>query len=144
VWASWAPKHPDEHPAHVSLLGSALGPVLVVAFIVLWIGLVLASVGVWIWMLVDACQRPEWAYTQTGSNKTLWIVLIAVLGWIAALIYLCAIRSKVRGFQEAYEGGMAQVASSPSPWGAPGGFCARCGSPSVASALFCTSCGARR
>jgi hypothetical protein len=128
----------------VSSLGNALAPVLIVSFISLWIGLVLASVGVWVWMLVDACQRPEWAYNQTGSNKTMWIVLIAVLGWIAALIYLFAIRPKVRDFQQAYESGMTPTASSPSAWGAPGAFCAHCGSPCATGGPFCPRCGARR
>jgi hypothetical protein len=37
----------------------------------------------WIWMLVDcATKEPD-----TGSNKIVWVVLIALTHWIGAAIY---------------------------------------------------------
>ncbi len=54
-----------------------------------------------IWAIVDAAGRPDGVWVAAGQNKTLWIVLIAVLtvlcgaGWIIALIYLLAIRPKL-------------------------------------------------
>ncbi len=65
--------------------------------------LALASLGVSIWAIVDAAQRPSGAFAAAGSNKTMWIVIIAVgwfltgvVGLILACVYLGSIRPRVR------------------------------------------------
>ena len=51
--------------------------------------------------IVDAAQRPAWAYQQAGFDKVLWVTLAAtgiVLSWlgvIAAVAYLTGVRGKV-------------------------------------------------
>ena len=71
-----------------------------IEFVVLLAGLALGLV-LPIWAIVDAAGRPDAVWVAAGQNKTLWIVLIAVLtvlcgaGWIVALIYLLAIRPKL-------------------------------------------------
>ncbi len=56
-----------------------------------------------IWAVVDAASRPYGAFTAAGSSKVLWIVLIIVfwlLTWIVgvvlSIVYLAAIRPRVR------------------------------------------------
>jgi len=41
----------------------------------------------WIWMLVDCAKR-------NFDQKTLWIVLLLVLGWIGAIAYFFAVKRK--------------------------------------------------
>ncbi|MGI9018416.1 MAG: hypothetical protein ACR2HR_15150 [Euzebya sp.] len=48
--------------------------------------LVFASLGVWIWGLIDALLVPADVFYRTGS-KVLWGVLIGVVGPLAAIVY---------------------------------------------------------
>jgi len=145
------------------LLATSAGPALFAGAVFLVLLCVFAALlGVWIWGLVDAAKRPEWAYVDAGANKTLWVVLVAVLGWVLAIVYLAAIRPGVRAAEERGPrygyGPYAQGAWMPPPPGpgtpppswqpGPGGgaaprACAACGSPSHAADGFCRACGAR-
>lgn len=65
--------------------------------------LVLVPMGVTIWGIVDAASRPEVAWQAAGQNKLLWVFLQALgvapfllVGFISAVVYLVAIRPKVR------------------------------------------------
>ena len=76
-------------------LAAAFGPD---ALIVL---LILVGIAVPLWAVVDAARRPAGAFYAAGSNKTIWIVVIAVawffgLGFFLAGYYLLFTRSKVR------------------------------------------------
>lgn len=64
--------------------------------IVLVIGLLsLLMIGFWIWMLIDCITKES----DQGNDKVVWVVVIALLGWIGALIYLLARRpTRVRQF----------------------------------------------
>ena len=65
--------------------------------------IVVASLGLSIWALVDALSRPAWAFRASGNNKTLWVVLeavgLVVCGLILSLVYLIAIRPRVAAAQ---------------------------------------------
>jgi len=41
----------------------------------------------WVWMLVDCAKR-------NFDQKTLWIVLLLVLGWVGAIAYFFAVKRK--------------------------------------------------
>ena len=69
---------------------------LILIFLVIGVG----SVALWVWGLVDAASRPEWVFQRGGSNKVMWIVLIAVLGAIAAIVYLLSVRPRLAAVQE--------------------------------------------
>lgn len=61
----------------------------------------LVAIGVPIWAIVDAATRPAGAFSDTGSNKTTWIVLIVAfwlvgLGFLVGGFYLLFTRPKVR------------------------------------------------
>ena len=74
---------------------AVLGPDLLVVLILL------ASVAVPIWAIIDAAIRPSAAFVGAGSNKTIWIVVI-VVAWLLGLglflggFYLISTRRKVR------------------------------------------------
>ena len=82
-----------------------LGPTELLLFTLLIIPLALVFP---IWGIIDAAGRPDSAWARAEQNKTLWIVLQAVgmlvcFGWILAVVYLFAIRPKVK--QAQYFGG---------------------------------------
>ena len=59
----------------------ALLPLL---FFLGFIALGIATLALWIWMLVDcASKEPE-----QGNDKLIWILVIVLTGWVGALIYL--------------------------------------------------------
>ena len=61
----------------------------------------LVALGITIWGVVDALQRPDAAWAAAGQSKTTWVVLMIVLaflcglGWVVALVYLFSIRPKL-------------------------------------------------
>ncbi len=71
--------------------------------IILFLILILVTLVLPIWAVVEAASRPYGAFTAAGSSKVLWIVLIIVfwlLTWIVGIVlsvvYLAAIRPRVR------------------------------------------------
>ena len=66
------------------------GPIVVIFLLI-----ALGSAAIWVWGLIDAATRPDWHFQRTGSSKTLWIVLIVVLGVVGSAIYLLAVRPKL-------------------------------------------------
>ena len=44
---------------------------------------VVAAIGFWIWMMID-CASNE---SSEGNDKIVWMLVIALTGWIGALIY---------------------------------------------------------
>ena len=47
----------------------------------------LAAVAWWIVSLVQVVRAPELAYRQTGREKTTWVLLVVLLGWLGTLIW---------------------------------------------------------
>jgi hypothetical protein len=69
---------------------------LLVAVVVLFCAMVVP-----IWAVVDAANRPAVAFYAAGSNKTAWIVVIAVswfigMGFFLGGYYLLFTRKKLR------------------------------------------------
>jgi hypothetical protein len=70
--------------------------------LVLVVGVALLAIP--LWALVDALSRPGGAFRAAGSSKGMWIALIlvfwlltgGVLGLVMAVVYLAAIRPRVR------------------------------------------------
>jgi hypothetical protein len=65
--------------------------------------LAVVALGICIWAIADAASRPSGAFAAAGSNKAMWIALIAVfyfvtgiIGFILAVVYLANIRPRVR------------------------------------------------
>lgn len=59
------------------------------------------ALGVPLWAIVDALSRPATAFYGAGSNKTAWIIVLAVTTWLGlglllGAYYLIAVRRRVR------------------------------------------------
>jgi hypothetical protein len=61
-------------------VGAAIGGVLILL-------LVLTLVALWIWALVDAIRVPDDAHYRAGT-KLVWVLVIALTGFIGAAVYL--------------------------------------------------------
>jgi hypothetical protein len=55
-----------------------------------------------IWGIIDAAQRPDWQWKAIGSNRTTWIVLMAVflllcapVGLVISTYYLASLRPRL-------------------------------------------------
>jgi Protein of unknown function (DUF2516) len=71
-----------------------------------------------LWALIDAATRPGPAFQAAGQNKVLWIILpivglffFFVVGGILGIVYLAAIRPKIRAHMQA-----PGVAAPPPGW----------------------------
>jgi hypothetical protein len=70
-----------------------VSPELVFVLVIAIFSLLLISF--WIWMLIDCITKES----DQGNDKVTWVIVIALLGWIGALIYLLARRpTRVRQF----------------------------------------------
>jgi Protein of unknown function (DUF2516) len=65
--------------------------------------LIVGGVVCLVWAVVDAIRRPRGAFVAAGSSKALWVALLAAfgvlipfVGMILAVVYLSAIRPKVK------------------------------------------------
>ncbi|TIC87998.1 hypothetical protein E8D34_06815 [Nocardioides sp. GY 10113] len=56
----------------------------------------LAGTAFWIWSIVDAAKTADHAWDSAGQSKIVWIVLIAVLGAVASLVYVIWPRPALR------------------------------------------------
>ena len=67
-----------------------MGPIGLPELIIMLVMLLVSAVfiGFWIWMLVD-CIKHEPA---EGNDRLIWVLVIALTGWLGALIYLLARR----------------------------------------------------
>jgi hypothetical protein len=62
-----------------------------------WVGIMVISVGglvLWILMLIDAVQRPvqEFPGTPDDNTRLLWVLIIALTGFIGATVYYFMVR----------------------------------------------------
>lgn len=51
---------------------------------------------VWIWMLIDALVRPASAWRAADRSQVAWILVLVLLSWIGALLYLVIARPALR------------------------------------------------
>ncbi len=77
-------------------LAAAFGPGLLIVLVALVFGLLVP-----LWAVIDAASRPAGAFYGAGSNKTTWVVIIAIawffgLGFFLGGYYLLFTRPKVR------------------------------------------------
>jgi DUF1707 SHOCT-like domain/Protein of unknown function (DUF2516) len=69
----------------------------------LLVAVVLAvALGIPLWAIIDASQRPASSFQQVGSDKSRWVLLLVLLtiffnigGIVAAAVYLASVRPKL-------------------------------------------------
>jgi len=77
---------PDAAAAAAGTAALGLG----IGMILFWVLFVGVGFIIWIWALIDVIRRQ---FTNS-SDKTLWLVIVILLGWIGGIIYLIAGRKK--------------------------------------------------
>ncbi|MSR89586.1 PLDc_N domain-containing protein [Patescibacteria group bacterium] len=83
-----------ETTADSAPIEAATGGALAVFFVV-WAFFAIAGLVLfvfWIIMLIDVFKRTNW---KQESDKTLWIVLVILLGWIGAAVYYFAVKREL-------------------------------------------------
>jgi hypothetical protein len=85
-----------------------LAGIAVALLAVLVIGVTIAAFVFWIWALVDAIRVPDDSQYQSGT-KLVWVLVIVLLHWIGALVYLVVGRPPggADGAMERWNGGRA-------------------------------------
>lgn len=69
----------------------AAGAGIFAGFALMWLFFAAVGIGLtvfWIWMLVDCIQKEP----PQGNDRLIWVLVIVLVGWIGALIYLLARR----------------------------------------------------
>jgi hypothetical protein len=70
----------------------------------------------WVVALIECARTPDHVYRMAGSDKTTWVLIVALAGWIGALIYWFSIRSRLREVEAHWAGGAgAHAGYGPSP-----------------------------
>ena len=73
-------------------------------FVILVMVLAVGGFVFWIVALVDCVRIEENVYRAAGTEKVTWVLIVALAGWIGALIYWFSPRSRLK---EIDESGMA-------------------------------------
>jgi hypothetical protein len=75
------------------------------------------GLALWIVALVEVVRLPEHAYRLVQKEKTTWVLVVALAGWVGALIWWFAARPEVRAAADAHP-----VAPLPYGAGPPAGW----------------------
>jgi hypothetical protein len=96
----------------VSPILSLLWTLVLFSFTVAWIVAL-------VWGFVDVVRRPSAAFKTAGSSKRMWVALLAVfgvllpyIGAIVALVYMLAVRPRIRAVMDRTGNHLVQVPSS--------------------------------
>ena len=100
-------------PLDDATASAANGFALVLLFGMLLVAL--ASFVVWVWSIIDAAKRDDTEWAAAGKNKVLWIVLIALLGVLASLVYLVAARPALKEAARKQRSGLGSLAAGFTP-----------------------------
>ena len=82
----------------------------------IWVGLVISLV-IALWAIMDVISRPTAGFKAAGSSKPMWLILLIVawlftivVGLILSVVYLAAIRPRVRAATQELVGPTITVA----------------------------------
>lgn len=71
-------------------------------FLLLWLLIMAVSIGglvFWVVALVDVVRTPDAVWQAIRNDKTPWIIVVAIAGWIGALIYWFVQRPKLKAVE---------------------------------------------
>ncbi len=72
-----------------------MAAVLVVLFFLIFFGAMIAGLVFWIMKIIEVVQIPDPQYRIAGTDKTTWVLIVILLGWIGALVWQFAKRDDV-------------------------------------------------
>jgi len=49
----------------------------------------------WVWGIIDVCRIPEHQYRAVGTEKTMWVLIVVLVGGIGTIVWYFAERAKV-------------------------------------------------
>jgi Protein of unknown function (DUF2510) len=67
-------------------------------FLLVWLALMAAAIGglvFWIISLVEVIKIPDHQFRVAGTEKLTWTLVVALAGWIGALIWRFSVRNNV-------------------------------------------------
>lgn len=64
-------------------------------FFLLFFGAMIAGLVFWIMKIVEVAGIPEPQYRAAGTDKTVWVLVVVLVGWVGALIWQFAKRDDV-------------------------------------------------
>jgi hypothetical protein len=64
-------------------------------FFLVFFGALIAGLVFWIMKIVEVAQIPEAQYRAAGTDKTVWVLVVVLVGWVGALIWHFAKRTDV-------------------------------------------------
>lgn len=75
-----------------AMLGLGGGEILVLLFVMLLVPIGLAMFAFWVWMLIHAAQNKG----LSDGERTAWVLIIALVHFLGALIYFFVGRPKAK------------------------------------------------
>jgi len=88
--AAHAATYTSDYSADTASTGAAAGiGIFFVIWIIVWLAIWGFCLVFWILMLIDVIKRTNW---KQESDKTLWLILVILLGVLGAVIYYFAVK----------------------------------------------------
>ncbi|MHB1172427.1 MAG: hypothetical protein ACYCZY_08010 [Lacisediminihabitans sp.] len=75
---------------------AAFGPAISIVALLVFVIVAIAFFVLPLYCIIDAASHSSENFEKADSNKTLWIVLPFVFGILAAIVYLVAVRPKLK------------------------------------------------
>ena len=75
---------------------AVFGPAISIVALLVFVIVAIAFFVLPLYCIIDAASRSSVDFERADSNKTLWIVLPFVFGILAAIVYLVAVRPKLK------------------------------------------------
>ncbi len=75
----------------MDFLGAGILLLFFVAFLALWV----FSIVYWIMAIVEVAKLPEQQFRAAGTDKTMWVIVVVLVGIIGALIWRFVKRDEV-------------------------------------------------
>jgi hypothetical protein len=86
-------------------------------FFLLLVAAMIAGLVFWIMKIVEVAGIPEPQYRAAGTDKTVWVLVVVLVGWLGALIWQFAKRDEVLRAR-----GLMPLGGAPGPIGPPPGW----------------------
>ncbi|MBA3678754.1 PLDc N-terminal domain-containing protein [Candidatus Saccharibacteria bacterium] len=91
--AAHAATYTSDYSADTASTGAAAGVgIFLIIWMLFWLAISIFFLVFWILMLMDVVKRTNW---KQESDKTLWLILVILLGGLGAVIYYFAVKREL-------------------------------------------------